>query len=88
MNPKPSSKDAGSNQMMISEVKSLKERLKVLETDNKLLRSREVVTTGPVITQQEFNKVRNALLNLLVAVENTGVHAKQDGELEIGRAHV
>ncbi len=70
MKPNNTKEAGGANQMMLSEVKFLKERVKVLEADNKLLRSREVSQTAPVITQQEFNRVRNALLNLLVAVEN------------------
>lgn len=80
MKPNNAAGAAGSNHMMISEVKSLKERIKVLETDNKLLRSREVAQNAPVVSTQEHNKVRNLLLNLLVAVENKLPDAK--GELK------
>lgn len=80
-NNKPNNSNNPSG-MVLSELKMLKERNKVLENDVKLLRSRER-SVGAVVPPAEYNKCRMALLNLLVAVENQyGQKHKPKGEMK------
>jgi len=76
---------AGNNGMVLTELKLLKERIKVLEAETKLLRGREKSSSpGAVVSASDHHKVRMLLLNLMVAIENHPelvAKAKKGGDL-------